>query len=190
MATAKRLNAEGYPVMPHFPARIIPSKATLADWIARYQGEANVTQALLLGGAMAAGSLHPVSRAIALAAGSLDRPQTTGLTDLAEVAGQVKYLWLRSAGKRAAHGADEHAVQGHAHWAYQGENGPAHWHTLNPEFKQCGLGQRQSPIDIRGGLAVNGEAMQAGDAALIEGESRLTLAQGQGAEVLVFDLAP
>jgi methylenetetrahydrofolate reductase (NADPH) len=50
VATAKRINGEGYEVMPHFPARIIPSKATLADWIARYQGEANVTQALLLGG--------------------------------------------------------------------------------------------------------------------------------------------
>jgi methylenetetrahydrofolate reductase (NADPH) len=36
--------------MPHFPARIIPDRATLADWIARYQGEANVKQALLLGG--------------------------------------------------------------------------------------------------------------------------------------------
>jgi methylenetetrahydrofolate reductase (NADPH) len=50
VATARRLNAEGYPVMPHFPARIIPDKATLADWIARYQGEADVKQALLLGG--------------------------------------------------------------------------------------------------------------------------------------------
>jgi methylenetetrahydrofolate reductase (NADPH) len=50
VATARRINAEGFDVMPHFPARIIPSKATLADWIARYQGEANVTQALLLGG--------------------------------------------------------------------------------------------------------------------------------------------
>ena len=30
----------------------------------------------------------------------------------------------------------------------------------------------------------------AGDAALIEGESLLTLSQGQAAEVLVFDLAP
>jgi methylenetetrahydrofolate reductase (NADPH) len=50
VATARRLNGEGYDVMPHFPARIIPSKDTLADWIARYQGEANVTQALLLGG--------------------------------------------------------------------------------------------------------------------------------------------
>lgn len=50
VATAKRLNADGYKVMPHFPARIIKDKATLADWIARYQGEADVKQALLLAG--------------------------------------------------------------------------------------------------------------------------------------------
>jgi len=50
VATAKRLHGEGFPVMPHFPARIIPDRATLADWIARYQGEAGVDQALLLGG--------------------------------------------------------------------------------------------------------------------------------------------
>ncbi|HQY44112.1 MAG TPA: methylenetetrahydrofolate reductase [Paracoccaceae bacterium] len=50
VATAKRLHSEGFPVMPHFPARIIKDKATLADWIARYQGEADVKQALLLGG--------------------------------------------------------------------------------------------------------------------------------------------
>ena len=48
--TAARLNADGFPVMPHFPARIIQDKATLADWIARYQGEADVKQALLLAG--------------------------------------------------------------------------------------------------------------------------------------------
>ena len=50
VATARRINGEGFDVMPHFPARIIPDKATLADWIARYRGEANVSQALLLGG--------------------------------------------------------------------------------------------------------------------------------------------
>ena len=38
VATAKRLNADGYKVMPHFPARIIKDRATLQDWIARYQG--------------------------------------------------------------------------------------------------------------------------------------------------------
>jgi methylenetetrahydrofolate reductase (NADPH) len=50
VATAKRLANEGYPVMPHFPARIIKDKAMLADWIARYQGEAGVEQALMLAG--------------------------------------------------------------------------------------------------------------------------------------------
>ena len=50
VATAKRIAAEGYAVMPHFPARIIKDKDMLGDWIARYQGEANVTQALILAG--------------------------------------------------------------------------------------------------------------------------------------------
>ncbi len=50
VATAKRLATDGFLVMPHFPARIIADAATLGDWIARYQGEAGVTQALLLAG--------------------------------------------------------------------------------------------------------------------------------------------
>ena len=50
VATAARLAREGFEVMPHFPARIIADRATLADWIARYRAEAGVDQALLLGG--------------------------------------------------------------------------------------------------------------------------------------------
>ncbi|MEM7522310.1 MAG: methylenetetrahydrofolate reductase, partial [Pseudomonadota bacterium] len=50
VATARRIAGEGFPVMPHFPARIIKDEAMLADWIARYQGEAGVDQALLLAG--------------------------------------------------------------------------------------------------------------------------------------------
>lgn len=50
VATAKRLSADGFEVMPHFPARSIADKATLGDWIARYQGEAGITQALVLAG--------------------------------------------------------------------------------------------------------------------------------------------
>jgi methylenetetrahydrofolate reductase (NADPH) len=53
VATAKRLNAGGFKVMPHFPARIIKDRVTLADWITRYQGEADVKQALLLAGGVA-----------------------------------------------------------------------------------------------------------------------------------------
>jgi len=48
--TARRLKTEGFTVMPHFPARIIKDKATLADWIKRYQDAADVRQALLLAG--------------------------------------------------------------------------------------------------------------------------------------------
>ncbi len=43
---------------------------------------------------------------------------------------------------------------------------------------------------VRGRLQVNGQALQAGDAAMLQGESALALNQGQNAEVLVFDLAP
>ena len=43
---------------------------------------------------------------------------------------------------------------------------------------------------VRGGLEVNGQGLSAGDAVLLEGESRITLARGADAEVLVFDLAP
>ncbi|MDC0490368.1 methylenetetrahydrofolate reductase, partial [Paracoccaceae bacterium] len=50
VATAARLAKEGFAVMPHFPARIIKDKATLENWIAQYQGEAGVDQALLLAG--------------------------------------------------------------------------------------------------------------------------------------------
>jgi len=42
---------------------------------------------------------------------------------------------------------------------------------------------------VRGELSVNGETLRGGDAALLAGESRVTLAGGRDAEVLVFDLA-
>jgi methylenetetrahydrofolate reductase (NADPH) len=50
VATARRIAGEGFPVMPHFPARVIRDRAELADWIARYRCEAGVEQALLLAG--------------------------------------------------------------------------------------------------------------------------------------------
>ena len=50
IATAKRLNDEGFTVMPHIPARMIKNKAMLNDWISMYQNEAGVDEALLLAG--------------------------------------------------------------------------------------------------------------------------------------------
>ena len=52
VATAKRIGAEGFDVMPHFPARIIKDRATLLDWVARYR-EVGVEQGLLLAGGVA-----------------------------------------------------------------------------------------------------------------------------------------
>ena len=42
---------------------------------------------------------------------------------------------------------------------------------------------------VRGALEVNGQALNAGDALLLQNESKVDLAKGNDAEVLVFDLA-
>lgn len=64
------------------------------------------------------------------------------------------------AAARAA-GASEKADGGHdLHWAYKGEVGPQAWGGLRPEFTLCGTGKRQSPIDIRDGIAVDLEPVQ------------------------------
>ena len=42
---------------------------------------------------------------------------------------------------------------------------------------------------VRGELDVNGQSLKAGDAAMLDGETSVTLGQGKSAEVLVFDLA-
>ncbi|KIT17778.1 methylenetetrahydrofolate reductase [Jannaschia aquimarina] len=54
VAMAARLRAEGMEPMPHFPARIIRGKDILADWVARYRGEADVRQGLILAGGVEA----------------------------------------------------------------------------------------------------------------------------------------
>ena len=43
---------------------------------------------------------------------------------------------------------------------------------------------------VRGEIEVNGQKLVAGDAAMLQGESRVELSGGRAAEVLVFDLAP
>ena len=43
---------------------------------------------------------------------------------------------------------------------------------------------------VRGSLRANGQALQAGDALMLQDEDQLTLDQAVDAEVLVFDLAP
>lgn len=46
------------------------------------------------------------------------------------------------------------------HWAYSGDTGPESWGRLKPEFQQCMVGKRQSPIDIRDGIPVQLDPIQ------------------------------
>ena len=50
VATAKKINEQGFSPMPHFPARIIKDKNNLQEWISKYQDEANVKNGLLIAG--------------------------------------------------------------------------------------------------------------------------------------------
>lgn len=54
IAVARRLRNEGFNPVPHIAARSIVSRSVLEQSLARLAGEANVTQALLIGGAIPA----------------------------------------------------------------------------------------------------------------------------------------
>jgi carbonic anhydrase len=64
---------------------------------------------------------------------------------------------------QAAHGpaaAGTPLAHHEIHWSYDGENGPANWGFLKPDWQLCGTGQRQSPIDIRDGVRVDLEPIR------------------------------
>ena len=54
ITVAARLRNEGFNPVPHFAARSIATRASLEESLKRLAGEANVTQALLIGGAIPA----------------------------------------------------------------------------------------------------------------------------------------
>ncbi len=55
-------------------------------------------------------------------------------------------------GHGAAAKAEEEEAGGHGAniWSYEGKKGPSHWAKLSKEFRLCGIGTTQSPIDISG----------------------------------------
>jgi len=64
------------------------------------------------------------------------------------------------AGRTKGKAEAKHESKSHVHWGYAGEGGPEKWAELNPEFRQCAIGTRQSPIDIREGIRVDLEKIQ------------------------------
>jgi carbonic anhydrase len=79
---------------------------------------------------------------------------------------------------------------GHPHWGYAGDVAPERWAELSPEFRQCGMGTRQSPIDIRDGIKVELEKIQfdyrpSGFAVLDSGHTvQVNLAPGNALQVM------
>ena len=47
-----------------------------------------------------------------------------------------------------------------APWSYGGMTGPQAWGRLKPEYSACAAGKRQSPIDIRDGIALDLDPVQ------------------------------
>lgn len=45
-------------------------------------------------------------------------------------------------------------------WSYEGDTGPQNWGKLRPEWRLCAEGKRQSPIDLRDGVAVDLEPVR------------------------------
>lgn len=66
----------------------------------------------------------------------------------------------RSGAPRAAGTAGKAGAHATPHWSYSGEVGPQAWGGLRAEFSLCASGQRQSPIDIREGMAVDLEPIR------------------------------
>jgi carbonic anhydrase len=71
-----------------------------------------------------------------------------GRPDLVKLAGHPRDK-AAPAHDRTARGAGAHG-----RWGYGGDAGPLAWGRLKPEFARCASGQRQSPIDIQGGIRV------------------------------------
>jgi carbonic anhydrase len=61
--------------------------------------------------------------------------------------------------KRGAQPAVQPSVPSVA-WSYEGSGGPDNWAKLKPEYATCASGRRQSPIDIRDGIALDLEPIR------------------------------
>ena len=92
-------------------------------------------------------------------------------------------------GQGGSSGSSHGSTKGSVHWSYSGEAGPQAWGGMKPEFSTCAKGERQSPIDIREGLAVDLEPIQfryqpTGFSVIDNGHTvQVNLAQGNSMDV-------
>lgn len=84
-----------------------------------------------------------------------------------ELSRQERELMLATSGPRKKTTAKKKADQAppepdysHVHWGYAGLGAPDNWHKLKSGYAVCGTGNRQSPIDIRGGIKVDLEPIK------------------------------
>ncbi len=61
----------------------------------------------------------------------------------------------RTTSKKAKNSAHKDSHAEHAHWSYRGATGPDEWANLDPANRLCRSGQRQSPINIEGGVRLD-----------------------------------
>lgn len=52
------------------------------------------------------------------------------------------------------------SASGQVHWSYEGDNGPAIWGSLSPEFAACSTGKEQSPVNIPADALANTDVLK------------------------------
>jgi carbonic anhydrase len=69
---------------------------------------------------------------------------------------------MKRAARRGAlaAGAKNSSLPLNTAWAYAGDGGPDNWSKLKAEYATCASGRRQSPIDLKDGIAVDLEPVQ------------------------------
>lgn len=103
-------------------------------------------------------------------------------------AGKPPKLSKAEAAKRAAR--PEPVAVAPLRWGYTGEGAPERWAELSPDHRQCAIGTRQSPIDIRDSIKVDLEKIQfdyrpSGFAVLDDGHTiQVNVAPGNSLQVM------
>jgi carbonic anhydrase len=83
-----------------------------------------------------------------------------------ELSRQERELMLATSGPRKAapkkkvEAASVEPDYSHVHWGYAGLGASENWSKIKPGYALCGIGKRQSPIDIRGGIKVDLEPIR------------------------------